>query len=370
MVKSFEKAFATPLIPTNMKGVYCAPPPPEDLDLAGSSDETLLNYGFLVPRPKPRVHSSLVAAWNMISGRRWQHIVPQLGPLDTPYLKPNKAKKAAKFKKMTTGFSEPGYSGCSLPGYWTTVFATWNCPQLSVPPQGLPAGNQPRLCSWVGIDGGQDSNGDSINSEMLQACFGHSLDFSTNPPSTRTQSPWWMWFPGDPNDPSSSGIPISGQLNNFPVTTGDVVFVSIGYRYFLVLDPIRLGPIDPFAPINPFKPIRPYRPIRRIGPFGVIDFRNVTTSVSTTLFILPPQGAKCPGASIEWIVENINCSNGIANPVVPAFSPFQFTLAGAGDPANGGVSITMQDTTISGNPGVTDVTIAPSSVTVSYTPGV
>ncbi|MGO8709765.1 MAG: G1 family glutamic endopeptidase [Terracidiphilus sp.] len=335
------------LIPTNVNGVYAFPPPPDDLDLQSAEDPVLANYGIFLPRPVRSENPALVAIWNKITGRKWRTIIPQIGTLT------GRAQSMIYHRGPPAPPSQPGFASCNLfsaPGQpWDTVFATWNCPTLSAPPQGLPKGNVPQLALWVALDAGETSNGTNVNSEMLQAGFTPGLNY----PSTgdfSVSAPWWMWFPPGPNV-NQSGIPVSGELLTFPpIKAGDEVMVQVSYLWLL---------FDPLSFSLDFK----------LGLYGSMSIRNMTQSISTSLLFEAPSGATGAGASIEWVMENVNWSNpdlGVA-PVVPKFSPVQFSDVGPASPTESGATIfDMQDTTLPGHPTAVSVGTGPNSVTMSF----
>jgi hypothetical protein len=99
-----------------------------------------------------------------------------------------------------------------------------------------------------------------------------------------------------------------------------------------------------------------------------MSIRNVTQSVSTSLLFQAPSGATGAGASMEWVMENVNWSNPAPGvlPVVPKFSPVQFSGVGPGSPASGAAIFDMRDTTLPGNPTAVNVTTGSNSVTMSF----
>jgi hypothetical protein len=346
--------FALPpdsLIPTNMEGVYTFRPLPDDLDLDSADDATLASYGIFLPRPKAGGDPALKAIWNKISSRKWRTIVPQIGPLKRHSkllsLKSQGLKKIPGRRGGTSmPPSQPGYATCTLfsrPGPpWNTVYATWACPTLSPPPQGLPKGNSPELEWLVGLDGGEQTNGVLINREGLQAGLIQTLFPSTISP------PLWTWFAPDPTDPNASDS-IGGELSNFPqINVGDEVMFSVSY----------------FFTHPPGLPVRPGLSILR----GAMSFRNVTQSLTTAVLFFPPQGATAAGASIEWELQNLNYLDpGLGmEPVVPAFTPMSFSNAGPGNPGTGAVVFDMQDTTIAGSPVAVVVTPSDAAVGMSF----
>ena len=329
------------LIPTNVNGVVAFPALPHDLDVKSADDSVLAKYGIFLPRPGRGKDPGLTAMWNKIAGQKWRSIVPQLGPLQRrrPVFAPNIPRP------RHTPSSQPGYAVCSLSGPpvppwekpFDNVFATWIVPNLEAPPQGLPQGNTARLAWWVALDNAEPDPG-----EMLQAGFSESLPSSTN--VTSVGSPWWFWFP--PND-----VGVIGQtLLNFPrINVGDEVMFSASYVFTTA------------------SPVRPLRLPTLL--YGVMSVYNVTQSFSMSVLFPPPAGAKGPGRAIEWVLENYNWSNAYTlggAPVVPGFDAVTFSDVGEGNPANGAVTINMQDTSLPGDPVVVDVSSGPDSVTMSY----
>jgi Peptidase A4 family len=334
------------LIPTNVNGVYVFPPPPDGLDLASAEDSVLENHGIFLPRPVGSENPALAAIWDKISGQKWRSIVPQIGTL------PDRAQPMIHHRGPPAPPSQPGFASCNLfsaPGKpFDTVFATWNCPKLSAPPQGLPKGNVPRLSLWVALDAGETSDGTNVNSEMLQAGFSPGLNYPSSGDFS-VSAPWWMWFPPGANV-YQSGIPVSGELLTFPpIHAGDEVMVQVSYLW-LYFDLLSFS-LD-----------------FELRLYGSMSIRNVTQSVSTSLLFQAPSGATGAGASMEWVMENVNWSNPAPGvlPVVPKFSPVQFSGVGPGSPASGAAIFDMRDTTLPGNPTAVNVTTGSNSVTMSF----
>ena len=214
---------------------------------------------------------------------------------------------------------------------------------MSAPPQGLPLGCKFELTFWVGIDGGQDKTGAIINWELLQVCIIQCIDTTTSPPTYSIRTPFFMWLVPDPDTNASKQALCHdlGTQSYAVIDPGDEIFLWISYES------------------NPDG-----------SPYGNVSCYNCTKGWQTPFHVVPPPGATCAGKSIEWIIENGNETNPDRGwpPVVPQFTPFELILGQDIDPRTDGVITNMQDTTISGKPIVTWVSLEKGLVKISYWP--
>jgi hypothetical protein len=360
--KWLQTQFPFPLIPTNIEGVYTTLPLPDDLDLKTASDATLLRHGLLLRRPRAGDHPLIAAAWNEILGRGLRSIAPHVEPQRDKIRRVKWPQPRGGTGSGTA--TSTNWCGCALqgPGNWRSVGGLLTLPYVSVPPQGL-LGNPPSgLSAWVGLDGWIPGS-----NELFQAVILFGLDQSTNPASTYFSYPNWQWWYPDPTNPSEQ-LGTSGQIANAPnMQSGDSVQFYIGYVD--ALDGSKWGTVQ-FVFYSDLESVVVPRPVSSKWPP-----RTAEIPTFIDLFFQAPGGASCPGATIEWIMENESVTMNPSIPTtMPVFSSSQqsitpLTFAQAlgynqapgiyADPANGTV-INFANST------VTKVTVSSGTVSIAY----
>lgn len=370
-----ESQFSFPLMATNMEGVYTTPPLPDDFDLKSASDATLLRHGLLLRRPRPGDSPASVAAWNELCERGLRTMAPHLAPL--PETRRRMMSRRGPPGPRSGGPPPPGggsgggqvtlsnLCGGALEGTgdWQSVTGTVRLPYLRVPSQGLQANQTAAgLNAWVGLGGLGILNSDFY---LLQACVGFSLNTQTTPPSTDVAVPNWLWLVPNSEYPDSAAQVFAGAtIANPPLGEHSGTRIRLHCAYVAAKDGSIWGAASFLFyydfPSCPEPAILPRRLPQPIGP--------AVPPTLVSVFVPGPTGFSGSAKSIDWILENMAVTSGIADAVVPEFTPITFTNAlgsgqsgaVAGDPIDG---FTILWTNNSG----ASVALASQTVSITYT---
>jgi len=316
----FAKKLPFPIIPTNIEGAYTSPAWPADFDLSTASSTELMRHGVFFRRPGPEDDPRLVEAWKQATSRVWRaedRIIPVME------VQTGKSHLRGPVRRGEDGtYYGGGWSGGAVRGKWSGVVGQWKVPSVYKPkePAGMSGGWT--SSSWVGLDGAYSSN------DVLQAGVAQQVDSHGNP----SYVAWYEWWA----PPQAGSPPYVWQVNitNFPVSAGDVMFVSAQY----------------------------------VGTTaGHLWFMNVTTGKQFSMTLSPPPGATFDGESAEWIME---CNDG-AEPAasLPGFSAVDFTGCVACGPNTASVTPQDGDTfVIEGAQGqsLTQTTLGDGTVTIDF----
>ncbi len=278
--KAFLAKFPYKLQPTNLKGVYLTPAPPDGFDPQTASQTEHSKLGLLWRKPdssEPR----LKAAWDKFFSRKWlakDRIVPEMHP---------QIGRTHNLKVLPKKVSDTSYLGSvwagagTKTGSWTTVVGYWTIPTVSKPtePQGTEGGWN--SSSWLGLDGFFVSN------DVVQAGIQQHVSAS----GVATYVAWYEWFA--PQVPGSPPYIFQTNIANFPVSPGQQVYCSVQY-------------------VNN-------------KTAATISFANEATGQHFSITLAPPPGASFNGSSVEWIMEAPD--GGEPHSSLPKFTPVTFTSA-------------------------------------------
>src|SRR5713226_1372903 len=82
-VESFRGKMPYQLLPTNLKGAYSTPAPPESFNPNSASPSDLMKHGLMWRKPTPSDPPELRAAWEKFFSRKWlakDRIIPESHP--------------------------------------------------------------------------------------------------------------------------------------------------------------------------------------------------------------------------------------------------------------------------------------------------
>jgi hypothetical protein len=313
-------------MPTELKGVYYSPAPPEDFDPHKASSAQLVKHGLLWRKPGGGDDPALMKAWEKVFSRKWpasHRIVPELDPqIGKMHILRKPLRRAGNQNFLNGAWAGAGFRT----GSWTGIVGFWNVPSVSKPsePQGYEGGWN--SSSWLGIDG-FDIN--IVSDDVLQA----GVQQVVNPNGQASYVAWFEWYA-----PLQAGSPpyiYQTNIANFPISPGQQIYCSVQY-------------------INN-------------NSAGYIYLANQTTGHHFSITLAPPPGATFKGNSVEWIMEAPD--SGEPESSLPKFSPVQFTSAIAcgpngttGNPQN---ADTANVESIS-NQVLTSVTVGNYSVTIDF----
>jgi hypothetical protein len=277
-----------PLIPTNLKGVYTNPAPPDSFDPVRAPAADLVKYGLLWPRPAATDEPALVDVWNAVFSARWREkdrIVPALRPQS------GKTHQIRRKRRTTDGgfTSDAWAGGVFTGGLWSSVTAAWTVPTVGrlLGPQGAEGWSS--TC-WLGLDGFKTGRRSSC--DVLQAGIEQSIDDDGEP----TYTVWFAWHA--PARPGAPAYIHQTNVVNFPLDPGDTIQCYVSYA--------------------------------NANTSGYVFVANLTRRKFTALTLAPPPGATFRGDSISWIVEAPD-DRDLAD--LPAtLPPVKFTAAAASGP--------------------------------------
>jgi hypothetical protein len=324
---AFRQKFPA-LIPTNLKGAYAMPGPPDNFDPNTATEAELIKHGVFWPRPRATDHPFLKRAWETLYSpkRKIEWIAPRLEPqVGKTHISRKPLRQVAEGNFVNTAWSGAGIRGG---GPWNRVFGQWVIPSVSQPsePQGLEGGWN--SSSWVGLDG---FDLDIVSNDVLQAGVEQSVDAQGNASFVA----WFEWFA--PEQSGSPGYIFQVNVPGVAVGPGQMVFCLVNY--------IALFPV---------------------GNFGNVIFLNMMTNQAFGVLLAPPPGATASGNTIEWIMEAPDGGEPIS--ALPRFTPVVFLPAlgnganGVADPANGDtVNIEDDSGTL-----LTSVTVAPAITVIDF----
>lgn len=283
---AFLRKVPHPLIPTNMKGAYSIPAPPDDVDLENASPAELLRHGIYLRKPTADDPSEMRDAWHQFFSRKWlakDCLVPHLVP--STRRSRSLGRPPSMWPKGT--IQDHDWSGAVYQkGKWHGIIGRWTVPSVSIPkePAGMATGDW-ESASWIGIDG--FGTVDVVSNDVLQV----GIEQDVNQNGQASYSAWFEWYTSSdlPNQPSYVE-PIT--IQNFPVSAGHVISATVQY-----VSGIR----------------------------GVVSIANETTGRHFSWMLRPPPGATFAGNSVEWIME---CpGGGEMFYSIPKFTPVEFTNA-------------------------------------------
>ena len=314
------------LIPTNLRGAYAVPAPPDNFDPRKASPDELAKHAlFSLPAPR---HPALAKAWERVfsPGRRAEgwivpELKPQIGRVHHYFRGP--LVQAANGNYVQTAWAGVAIQGSS----WTANGAIWEIPTVSKPAEGAGDDGGWDSSSWVGIDG---YDLEISSNDVLQAGVQQSVDGSGN----ASYIAWFEWWA-----PPEAGSPsYIYQTNiNIEISPGDQILSQVIY--------IPLG----IYGIN----------------LGFILFANITTGKVTAVILGPPPGATAAGNTIEWIMEAPNGGEPASS--LPKFTPVVFNFAGGagGDPNNPQYGDTLNIQNAVGKV-LTSVTLGNDTLTINF----
>jgi hypothetical protein len=327
-VESFRGRIPYQLLPTNLKGAYTTPAPPEGFNPNAASQSDLMKHGLMWRKPTPSDPPELRAAWEKFFSRKWlakDRIIPESHPqLGVTH---NYRGAAPKLQKDSTYTGQVWAGAGTKTGKWTSIIGYWKIPTVSVPPEVQGTEGGWNSSSWLGLDGFFFSN------DVLQAGVQQKVVWI---PFLNIGIPiyvaWYEWFA--PPQANSPGYIYQTNIANFPVKPGDEVYCSVQYN----------GTTS-----------------------GSISFANDTTGQHFSITLAPPPGANFNGQSCEWIMEAPD--GGEPTSSLPRFTPVTFTSALACGPnnavANPKSGDIMNIATTGGNI-LTSTSVDTDTVTISF----
>ena len=316
------------LTPTNLKGAYATPAPPETFDPKTASATDLIKNGLMFRRPGAADPPELHAAWDKFFSRQWlakDRIVPE----SHPQLGVTHIYRGAPPKKETdTTYTGQVWAGAGTKtGKWTSALGYWKIPSVGVPPEAQGNEGGWNSSSWVGLDGFFYSN-DVLQAGIQQKVIKLPL-FHVGIP---IYVAWYEWFA--PPQSNSPGYIYQTNIANFSVSPGDEVYCSVQYN----------GTSS-----------------------GSISFANDRTGQHFSITLAPPPGANFNGQSCEWIMEAPD--GGEPTSSLPKFTPVTFTSAIACGP-NGAVanpkSGDILNIATTGGKKLTSTTVGTDTCTISF----
>jgi hypothetical protein len=321
--EAFRKKIPFSLVPTNLKGAFATPAPPDSFDPSAASQLDLMKHGLLWRKPAPGDPPALHEAWTKFFSRKWlakDRIVPE----SHPQIGRTHNLKVLPTKQTDATYNGTVWSGAGTKtGTWTSIIGYWHIPTVSKPsePQGTEGGWN--SSSWIGLDGFFVSN------DVLQA----GIQQHVSAGGVATYVAWYEWFA--PQQAGSPGYIFQTNIPNFPVSPGQQVYCSVQY-------------------IN-----------GKTG--GSISFANEATGQHFSITLAPPPGASANGSSCEWIMEAPDGGEPVSS--LPKFTPVTFTSALACGPANATTNPQTGDlmnlTTASGKI-LTAVTVGADTATIKF----
>jgi len=283
---AFRARHPFPLKPTNLRGAFAIPAPPDTFDPKTASQSDLTKNGLMWRKPAPGDPPELQRAWDRFFSRKWlakDRIVPESHPQIGVI---HKYRGPAPVKQQDGTFVGNVWAGAGTKtGKWTSVIGSWKIPSVTAPPE--PQGTEGgwNSSSWVGLDGFFFSN------DVLQAGIQQRV---LSIPPFNLHIPiyvaWYEWFA--PQQANSPGYIFQTNIANFPVKPGDSVFCSVQYNG---------------------------------STSGSISFANDTTGQHFSITLAPPPGANFNGQSCEWIMEAPDGGEPVSS--LPKFTPVTFTSA-------------------------------------------
>jgi hypothetical protein len=351
--EAFKRSIPYELRPTNLKGVYTIPAPPEGFDPNTASRSERIRHGFLWRRPTANDPPELRAAWEKAFSRKWDRIVPishpQLGHTTAHYRMPAPEKQEDGLSIQSSDWA--GAVASVKNQTWNSIIGFWTVPTVNIPTEPEGAGGGWNSVSWIGIDGAQaiGQRGDA-SSDVLQAGIQQQIVSFFNG-HTVIQIPlytaFYEWNIQNPQ-PGTPGYVYITTIDNFPVSPGDEIYCSVQYVYSHVTGQKVAGRID-------------------------MGNSSSKTTQQFSITLAPPDGADFNGRSAEWIMEAP--SFGRVPATLPAFTPVTFTTC---------VACSADETTIihpgddcdiwnvvkpyPGGAPRTNTTVDDESVTISYVP--
>jgi hypothetical protein len=318
---TFIKKVPYKLSPTNLKGVYVNPTPPDNFDLKSASQLDLARYALLVRKPGAGDSPTVHAAWDRFVSRKWlekDRIVPESHPQIgvTHHLK-------APLQKGTDGnYVNTVWSGAGgNTGSWTGIIGYWTVPTVSKPSEAAGTEGGWNSSSWIGLDGFSNSN------DVLQA----GVQQRVNANGTTGYYAWYEWYA--PAVAGSPGYIYQTNIANFPIAPGQQVYCSVQYSGKTA---------------------------------GVISFANEATGQHFSITLAPPPGANFSGSSYEWIME---CPDyGPPHAALPKFTPVVFTTAVACGASGASANPATGDTLNMAYNGktLTSVTVGTDTCTIKF----
>jgi hypothetical protein len=326
--EGFKAKHPFKLIPTNLRGAYAVPAPPDTFDLKTASQSDLMKHGLPWRKPAPGDSPELHKAWDRFTSRKYlakDRIVPE----SHPQLGVTHNYRGPKPKQQTdSSYLGRVWAGAGTKtGKWTNIIGYWKIPAVSVPPEQQGSEGGWNSSSWVGLDGFFYSN------DVLQA--GVQQKVILLPPFNipiPIYVAWYEWYA-----PAVAGSPnyiYQTNIANFPVNPGDEVSCGVGYN----------GTTS-----------------------GTISFSNQTTGQHFTITLAPPPGANFNGQSCEWIMEAPD--GGELRSSLPKFTPVTFTSALACGPNNATANPLTGDILNIETPAgkvLTSTTIGSDTTTISF----
>lgn len=315
------------LTPTNLKGVYLNPTPPDDFDPRTASQMDLIKNGIMIRKPTAQDPPARQQAWNEFFAKKLlakDRIVPQFEVHVGKHHKPK--SPAIKSTDGTSWLSNAWAGAVTETGSWTTCIGTWTIPSVSEPrePQGTEGGWN--SSSWVGIDGWNDPTISS--NDVVQAGIEQRVSAAGVP----SYEAWYEWYaPPVSNSPPyvwEVGIP------NMPVAPGESVSCTVQYT----------------AHVS-----------------ATITFVNNTTGKHFSITLAPPPGADFEGNTCEWIMEAPD--GGEPTSSLPKFTPVVFTAAigcGPNDTSTNPTISSITNIVNAQNVTLTQTTVGTDTATISF----
>jgi Peptidase A4 family len=311
-------------VETNINGVYTFEPPPRDFDPRTASNSLLTRYRLPL-RPDPDKTPQALRAWRRVFDRPLgQFIRPvfEFTPRRVPVFDPPKIFN-----------TNSAWAGGGLSGDWQSVYGSWSVPNI-IP--GTPTSNPPWICStWVGI---------YAPPSLLQVGTTQSIDQNGGP----TVSAWAEWD-------------ISGSF-----TSGDAAQPLPDFYY---LNSGRL--VNQTMPIGINDSVQVALLYNSSENYATYMFNNFSKQVWTS-WSIPANASQIQVTQIVWILESpvVDTAGDLAP--LPDFGTVTFSDCGGcsadkstnGIPGDGGATTNID---INGAQ-LTNVTIANSTVTITYTP--
>ncbi len=328
---AFREKIPHPLLPTNLKGAYAIPAPPEHFDLKTASKTDLLRHGVLWRKPTASDPPAVHAVWDHFVSRKWlakDRIIPELHPqVGITHLYRGPAPK----RQADATYTGQVWAGAGTKtGQWTSVIGQWTIPTVSEPPEAQGTEGGWNSSSWVGLDGFFFSN------DVLQAGIQQRVIYIPIPFGGHISIPiyvaWYEWFA--PPQANSPGYIYQTNIANFPVKPGDQVYCSVQYN----------GTTS-----------------------GSVSFANNTTGQHFSITLAPPPGANFNGQSCEWIMEAPD--GGEPTSSLPRFTPVTFTSALACGPNNAVTNPQLGDIlniATAGGTLLTSTTVGNQTATISF----